>query len=83
MDTQTVPNPVELAAAETLTPAVNMAVAMAFDLDEIRQIYGSECANFVASCWRESGNPRWQEVTYNALERWTSVHPRLVLDLNS
>lgn len=83
MDTMTVPNSATVTVAEAITPAINMAVAMAIQLDEIRQIYGDECAMFVTSSLRESANPRWEEVTYNALKRWTSQHPRLVLDLDS
>lgn len=62
--------------------AVRMALAMATYLDQIRQIYGDECANFVSSMWLESSSPRWEEATHNALKRWTAEHPRFVLDLD-
>lgn len=83
MDTTTIPAGVQLAAAGVVTPTVRIAIAMATHLDEIRSIYGDEAANFIIGTLRESPDPRWEEVIYNALKRWTSEHPRMFNDLNS
>lgn len=69
-------------AEPAVDPTIGIAMAMALQLDEIRQIYGAECTSFVASFWRESTTTSWEEATFKALQRWTSQHPRLVIDLD-
>lgn len=69
-------------AAAIMGPTYRTAITMAMYLDQVRQVYGEGCANFIAQAWLESPNPSWEEVSEVALRSWTKRHPRPVLDLD-
>jgi hypothetical protein len=69
-------------AAAIMGPTYRTAINMAMYLDQVRQVYGDECANFIAKAWLASPNPSWEEVSEAALLHWTKSHPRPVLDLD-
>lgn len=56
------------------------ALALAEELDQVRSVYGDECASFVKRALYVSEDARWHMIVENAVREWDRIHPRFNLD---
>ena len=64
-------------------PIYGAAVAIAEELDVVRECYGNECVSFVKRALMASADPEWLNVLAGAIQEWSREHPRYPLDLNA
>jgi len=55
---------------------VSEAIEIAVELDQIRQVYGSDCAVFVERALRSCGTDDWKPVVLAAVSTWSARNRR-------